>query len=237
MAVRVERHRVGVHVEVVGVVEDAVVGDYLEVFAGDDGRVRAAVGGVDRGEAVPGAGERLVGPVHAIVGGRDLGRREEVDGCGVVVSDGGVDKPESVEEAVGCVEVVEDFGPVDHPDVVGDDVAGVDGEGRVQFLDGLDHALLEAQRRVAFRVAEWAAWARGVARRVFLGVDPAADGLGAVVVRACFVGQVHVGVADMGDADGRLSAWRRAGFGRFRAQCEVVFPDLGIIAETNQTGA
>lgn len=60
---------------------------------------------------------------------------------------------------------------------------------------------------IAFGVAPWSAGRGSIAWCVVFGVDSAADGFGAVVVGAGFVGEVDVGVAKVDDFDGILATW------------------------------
>lgn len=159
---------------------------------------------------------------------------EEVDGRGVVVAQCGVDKTQLVQEAVCRIEIVQYFGLVDGPDIMGDHVPGVNRKGRVHGGDGGHHALLEPKRRVAFGMTVRTTREQGLSGGVILGIRTAADGLGAFVVGAGLVGPIHVRVANMRDPDRRLAARRgamRRGFGDGKG--DVVRSNLGIVAEAN----
>lgn len=90
--------------------------------------------------------------------------------------------------AIGGIEILEDFVFGHEPDVVGGDVASVDRKCWVERCDGGHHAFLQLMGRITFGIAEWAAWLVCGSWGVFVAVYAAADGLGAVIVGAGFVG-------------------------------------------------
>lgn len=87
-------------------------------------------------------------------------------------------------------------------------------------------------------MSEWSAWLVCFTWCIFVGVYPAADGLGTIIVGAGLVGQVDVGVAEVDHLDGRFTTWCRTTLCWLRrGEGYVEWTDLREVAETNQSRA